>query len=105
MRLTALDRMLLSYCFREIHNEFKSGNRIDVPVPCQNIADFERWRINMVDKLLADPDYDDKEDPFENLTEVQKIVDAENFQGVLDSLNEEEKVKEQIRKRVSIWGE
>ena len=83
--------MILSYCFQEIHSEYKNGDRTDVMPPCQSIADFERWRINIFDRLVADPDYDENEDPYDNLRKVRRTVDSENFHGVLDSLNDDEK--------------
>jgi hypothetical protein len=68
MKITRLDRMLLSNCVQEIGKEIKTGER-EVMGPCNNIQEFEVWRISFIDRLSEDP-YDENESltiPYEDL--------------------------------------
>ena len=59
MKITKLDRMLLSGCFQKIGEEIREGIREPLP-PCQTVEEFEKWRISMVDRLMAEP-YNEEE--------------------------------------------
>jgi hypothetical protein len=61
MRLTKLDRMLLSYCYQTIGKELREGKRKSIPPPCNSVEEFEQWRIRFFDRVMADPDYDPEE--------------------------------------------